>query len=229
MGTMGVVAPIAASGVIVPVLIGLVQRRLARRCSSSSGSRLAIVGRDPRVRPGAASRGGDDGPGPTTAQARAVVLAVVAAVGFGLVLWFLAKAGQLLGADDPRHPARRHPAHPGHRRAADRRAAVGTSGHLRPDAIRDPHTAMRTRDLPALGAVGLGDALANAAFAQASTGGLLSIVSVLGSLYPVATLLLARFVPQGTAACGPARGRQRRAAGVVLIGAGWRHRLTGDG
>ncbi len=40
-------------------------------------------------------------------------------------------------------------------------------------------------------AVGLCDVAANALFALASRHGLLSLVSVLGSLYPVATLFLA--------------------------------------
>jgi drug/metabolite transporter (DMT)-like permease len=42
--------------------------------------------------------------------------------------------------------------------------------------------------------VGAGDAAANGAFAWSSTLGLLSVTSVLGSLYPVATLMLARVV-----------------------------------
>ncbi len=48
--------------------------------------------------------------------------------------------------------------------------------------------------LPAVAAVGLGDVTANALFAFASGHGLLALVSVLGSLYPVVTLLLAYVV-----------------------------------
>ena len=51
---------------------------------------------------------------------------------------------------------------------------------------------MGRRDLPLLAAVGLGDLGANVAFAFASRGGLLSVVAVLASLYPVITVLLAR-------------------------------------
>jgi drug/metabolite transporter (DMT)-like permease len=50
------------------------------------------------------------------------------------------------------------------------------------------------RDVPALVAVGVGDVLANLMFALASQRGFLSITALLGSLYPVATVLLARFV-----------------------------------
>ena len=48
------------------------------------------------------------------------------------------------------------------------------------------------RDLPVLAAIGLGDVSANALFAFASSRGLVSVASVLGSLYPVATLVWAR-------------------------------------
>ena len=48
------------------------------------------------------------------------------------------------------------------------------------------------RDLPALALIGLGDVRANALFAYASSRGLVSVASVLGSLYPVATLVWAR-------------------------------------
>jgi drug/metabolite transporter (DMT)-like permease len=48
------------------------------------------------------------------------------------------------------------------------------------------------RDLPLLATVGAGDVGANALFAVASTRGLLSMVSVLSSLYPAVTVLLAR-------------------------------------
>ena len=50
------------------------------------------------------------------------------------------------------------------------------------------------RDLPALAVVGVGDVSANLLFALASQRGLLSVTGVLGSLYPVVTVLLARVV-----------------------------------
>jgi drug/metabolite transporter (DMT)-like permease len=53
---------------------------------------------------------------------------------------------------------------------------------------------VRAVDLPLLGLVGLADLGANALFATASTRGLVSVASVLGSLYPIMTVLLARFV-----------------------------------
>jgi drug/metabolite transporter (DMT)-like permease len=50
------------------------------------------------------------------------------------------------------------------------------------------------RDVPALALVGLGDVGANLLYGLATQRGFLSIVSVLGSLYPVVTVLLARGV-----------------------------------
>jgi drug/metabolite transporter (DMT)-like permease len=49
----------------------------------------------------------------------------------------------------------------------------------------------RSGDLPAVLAVGVLDVGANGLYAVASTKGLLSVVSVLGSLYPVTTVILA--------------------------------------
>ena len=75
--------------------------------------------------------------------------------------------------------------------------------------------------LPALVAIGLLDTGGNALFAAASSShGLLSVVSVLASLYPAVTVLLARFV------LGERIGRAQDAGvvvtlvGVVLISAG---------
>jgi len=50
----------------------------------------------------------------------------------------------------------------------------------------------RALDLPALAAIGLADVTANALFAFSSSRGMVSVASVLGSLYPVATLFWAR-------------------------------------
>ena len=75
-------------------------------------------------------------------------------------------------------------------------ARIGSLGALVLLVAR--HRAARVRipraSLPAVAAVGLGDVSANTLFAFASGHGLLSLVSVLGSLYPVVTLLLAYVV-----------------------------------
>jgi drug/metabolite transporter (DMT)-like permease len=51
---------------------------------------------------------------------------------------------------------------------------------------------VRRGDWPTLVFVGLADLGANALFVAASTRGLVSVAAVLGSLYPVVTILLAR-------------------------------------
>jgi drug/metabolite transporter (DMT)-like permease len=53
---------------------------------------------------------------------------------------------------------------------------------------------VKRRDLVPLALIGSADLLANALFATASSRGQVSIAAVLGSLYPVATILLARVV-----------------------------------
>ena len=52
----------------------------------------------------------------------------------------------------------------------------------------------RARETPALLAIGCGDLVANGLFAYASSRGQVSIASVLGSLYPVVTIIWARFL-----------------------------------
>jgi drug/metabolite transporter (DMT)-like permease len=76
------------------------------------------------------------------------------------------------------------------------------------------------RDLPVLLAVGAADVAANGLYALASRSGLLSVVSVLGSLYPVATALLARFLDDERLRPVQLVGVAVALVGVVLIGAG---------
>ena len=76
--------------------------------------------------------------------------------------------------------------------------AVGFGGALLSLALRK-----RWRELlfaacmiavPLLAAIGAGDALANGLFGWASSMGQVSLTAVLGSLYPVATIILARVI-----------------------------------
>jgi drug/metabolite transporter (DMT)-like permease len=72
-------------------------------------------------------------------------------------------------------------------------------------------------DLPALFAVGVLDVGADVFFAFATTLGLLSIVSILSSLYPVATVVLARIVLNERMARLQQAGIGLALAGVLLI------------
>jgi drug/metabolite transporter (DMT)-like permease len=192
LGTMGVVAPIAATGVVVPVAVGLAQGDRPTAVQSA-GVAVAILGvvlaSGPELR-GAAGR-------------TPLLLAGVAAVGFGAVIVCLAHGARtsttmtLLVM-----------------RAASVAALVAVAAAGKASLRAAP------RDLPVLAAVGAGDVGANALFAVASTRGLLSVVSVLSSLYPAVTVLLARalhaerMTPVQNAGVGAAL------VGVVLIASG---------
>jgi drug/metabolite transporter (DMT)-like permease len=171
-GTMGVVAPIAGLGVAVPVLIGIGQGDRPNALQGA-GIVVAVLGvvlaSGPELKTTEKSRG---------MAARPLLLAVVAAVGFGFVfvaishgaqtntvltlivmrltcLFFLVVAAAITGLE---------------------KLKVGL------------------RDLPILAAIGCFDFSANLSFGYASRHGLLSLVSVLSSLYPAITVVLARSV-----------------------------------
>ena len=79
------------------------------------------------------------------------------------------------------------------------------------------------RDVPSiavLGMIGVLDLGANGLYALATTKGLLSVVSVLGSLYPAVTVVLARFVLAERIARVQEVGVVLALAGVVAISAG---------
>jgi drug/metabolite transporter (DMT)-like permease len=79
---------------------------------------------------------------------------------------------------------------------------------------------LRRRDVPLLAGIGLGDAGANWAIGVASNRGLDSVVAVLGSLYPVITVLLARGLHGERLRPVQNGGVALALAGVVLIAAG---------
>lgn len=163
-GTMGVVAPIASLGVIVPVVVGLVR--------GDRPSVPALVGMLVAIAGVALASGPELSGG---ASARPVVLAATAGVGFGLVLLLIdlgARSSVL------------------HLLWGMRLTSVvvftGVALALRTvGGVRPP-------DLPVLAVVGLADATANALFGLATTSGLVSLAAVLASLYPVVTLVWAR-------------------------------------
>lgn len=192
-GTMGVVAPIAATGVIVPIAAGLAAGE-EPGLVQVVGMITAVVGIV------LASSGEVRG---SVGGARSIVLAAVAAVGFGLVLTFLERGSAtsvgmtLLVA-----------------RICGLLLAVVVAA-----ARRVPVTGWRPH-WPALVAMGIFDVLANAAYAVATHTGLLSVVAVFASLYPVVTVLLARHVHHERLTGLQAAGVTASLAGVVLMAAG---------
>jgi drug/metabolite transporter (DMT)-like permease len=165
-GTMGVVAPIASMGAIVPVVLGVIggDRPDALQIA---GVVLALVG------VGAAS-----GPELTGGSGRRpVVLAAVAGAGFGFALYAIGRGA----------------AHNGVMTLLGMRASTVFLFAIAAISLRTVG-GVRRRDLGPLALVGIGDVVANLLFAIATTKGLLSIASALTSFYPVVTVLLARWV-----------------------------------
>jgi drug/metabolite transporter (DMT)-like permease len=78
----------------------------------------------------------------------------------------------------------------------------------------------RGRDAAVMAGVGVADNTANVLFALASARGLLSLVTVLGSLYPVTTVLLARTVLRERMARHQIVGVVLAFTGVAAIAAG---------
>jgi drug/metabolite transporter (DMT)-like permease len=168
-GTMGVVAPIAAVGVVVPVAVGVGEGDRPGLLQGV-GVLLAFAG----VFLAAGPQRDESGNRPSR---RPLLLAAVAAAGFGSVLVCVA------------HGARSSTV----MTLLTMRATSVVLLGLVALTGRAVITA-RARDLPMLAVIGAGDVGANAAMAVASTRGLLSVVAVLSSLYPAVTVLLARVV-----------------------------------
>ena len=194
-GTMGVVAPVAALGVVVPVGVGLAQGESPGPIQLA-GLAVAAVGVVLASGPELSER----------STARPVALAAVAAVGFGLVIVFVAK-GSHHDVVMTLLVMRATTVLPLLAVVAARRRLEAALSRARPD-------------WRLLALTGLGDVAANGAYGVASRGGLLSLVAVLSSLYPVVTVLLARAVHQEALRPVQAVGVGAAVAGVVLIGAG---------
>ena len=198
IGTMSIVAPIAATGVALPVLVGIAggdRPGLIR----SAGLAAAVAGIV------LASRE-DDGGAVDAGQARiSVVLAVLAGLGFGsyFVLTEIGSDADVAWA-----------------LTLSRVSAAPFVLAFALLAVRRGGHRATPRQLATLGAIGLIDLAANAAYNYATTVGELSTVAVASSLYPVMTVFMAALVLGERV-----RGIQRvgvvvALGGVVLIAAG---------
>jgi drug/metabolite transporter (DMT)-like permease len=166
LGTMSIVAPVVATCAIVPVAAGVLLDGERPGSLQWIGVIAALVGVAlASIEPGGAA----------AHARRALQLALVAAVAIGLSLVALDHAAE----DD------------------------ALTGVFMARAVSSPALALLVlraraqaplRKLPQLGAIGLLDTGANTAFAIATTGGLLSLVAVLGGLFPIVTVALAYFL-----------------------------------
>jgi drug/metabolite transporter (DMT)-like permease len=198
IGTMSIVAPIASTGVALPVIVGLIAGDRPGPVRSA-GLALAVVGIV------LASRENDEGPADVRLQRLSIALAIVAALGFGsyFVLAEIASDGDVAWA----LVLSRVSAFP---LIATIALVVLRRGGARPGAAA----------WVALAGIGLLDLAANFLFNYASTIGELSSVSVASSLYPVTTVMLAA-VLLGERVQGVQRaGVVVALLGVVLIAAG---------
>ena len=168
IGVVSVVSTIAATGPVVPILVGLV---LGERPSVVQFGGIIVT------LAGIALLAFDRRPQPGGKLVPGVGLALVAALAFGVFLVAIRYASR----PDPLWGV----------------LATRTGSVL---ALLLLGLAFRSRikvaraDMPSLLAVGVLDVSADVFFAFATTIGLLSIVSILSSLYPVATVILARIV-----------------------------------
>jgi drug/metabolite transporter (DMT)-like permease len=166
LGTMSIVSPVTACGAVVPFTISVATGERPGALALA-GAALAIGG--------AALASAEERRSEVQNRVRAIALAVIAAGALGLFTYFLG-----LGSRE------------GSPLSTLVGARVGSLAFLLVLALgrRESLRVGRSWVLPIV-AVGLCDVGANVLFAVASRHGLLSLVSVLGSLYPVATLFLA--------------------------------------
>jgi drug/metabolite transporter (DMT)-like permease len=198
VGAMGVVAPISASAAAIPVAVGVIGGERPATLQLA-GIAVAIVG----VAVASYEPPGEEERELTARTSSGVGLALVAALGFGIffvgldegsnhdLLWTL-----VLGR------------------------TLSTAFLLIAALAVRPKLGMSRGDTTAVVSVGLLDMGANALFAAATTLGLVSIVSVLGSLYPVTTLVLARFLLGERLHRSQRGGAAAALVGVALISAG---------
>jgi drug/metabolite transporter (DMT)-like permease len=197
IGTMSVISPISASGAAaLPVIVGVAAGerpgalQVAGMAAAFAGVALAT------------RTDGDEAGGGSPRQALA--LSAIAALGFG---------GFYVGMDAAADSADPLGA------LLIARAAAGAALVTLLVVVR-PRLGGEASDLPALALIGLLDVGANACFALGTEAGLLSVVAVLASLYPVGTVVLARALLGERLAAIQAIGITIALAGVALIAAG---------
>ena len=188
---MSLVAPISALGALLPLALDLAAGRSPGPLALA-GMVVALAGAAlAATAPGPASRAG-------------LGLAVVAALGFGGFFVLLAESADGAGALWSLVAART---------GSVPIALVGV-------AVLGAGLAVGRGVLPLVLGAGILDASANLMFAAGSQRGLVSVVAVLGSLYPVVTVALAALVLHERLGRLQAVGAAVALGGVVMIAAG---------
>ncbi len=195
VGSMAIVAPISATGVILPVLAGLAMGdspslfQSLGMASAFSGAVLASREKDA------------DGKGKRIAAGAGLAVGAAVAIGFFFIVMDRASDA------DPYWAALL--------------MRFSTCIFLLPVVlVRRPSLRIGKPHLPAILAIGCIDAMAGVTWAVASTRGMLSVVSVVGALYPAVTVMMAALIlkerPQNEQLIGVALA----ILGITLISAG---------
>jgi drug/metabolite transporter (DMT)-like permease len=194
MGTVSVVAPIASLGVVVPVAVGLGR--------GDSPAAIQLIGLVPAIA-GVAILSYEEHPEHGGVARRAIVLAILAGLGFGIFFTALDIAS---------------PDRPGWAVLAVRVGGVAVVATAL--LITRPRLTAVSGSVAVLLVIGFFDVLANALFAVASTKGVLPVVAVGGSMYPAFTIALAHGVLGERLARVQWAGVVLALLGVALIAAG---------
>jgi hypothetical protein len=165
-GQMGIVAPISSLSAVVPVTIGLVQGEQPSTMQLA-GIVLALIG---VILASGPELNGKVDPRP-------VLLALFAAVTFGFCVYFMAIGARI-------NPTM----------TVTAMRAIQVSIVIALLLVIRNLGGLVKRDIPMLATIGASDAGANVLYTFAASLGLLSVVSVLGSLYPIVTVLLAWWI-----------------------------------
>jgi len=195
IGPVSIISPLVSMGVVVPVAVGLVRGespsgvQIAGLVAALCGIVLAV--REAEV------------PHAVSVSPRALALAALAGVGFGLFFVAIDSAA----SEDPLWAATWT--------RLGGSLAIAVALLARPPAVRFP-----AASLPTLLSIGGLDATANTLIAVASGIGLLSLVAVGGSLFPIVTVILARVILAERLARIQQLGVALALAGVILIAAG---------
>jgi drug/metabolite transporter (DMT)-like permease len=189
-GAMSVVAPIAGISAIVPVIFGIATGD-SPSPAQIAGIACALIG------VGLASIEHHEG---SRRIAAGVGLALLAAAGFGFYFPWMHAAGKV----DFWWAS-----------LVFRSTALLLLAAV--VAARNTPLKLRPRDLVIVFGVGIGDTIGNVLFAASSGHGLISLTSVLASLYPVVTVMLAATVLREKVAPMQKAGIVLTLTGVVLI------------
>jgi drug/metabolite transporter (DMT)-like permease len=199
LGPMSLVAPLTACGGVVPVIAALAAGEVP---GPLTGAGLLVAFAGALI----VSRPPDDGARASGMTRSALVHSLVAAAALGLGLTLLQEAAQAPGD-----------ATLGLSLAA---ALTTVTVLLVISASRGALTVPPAAFLPAVVGCGVLDVTANVLFAQATAEGQAATVAVLGSLYPLATVLLARAWLGERLSAFQGAGVLAAMAGVAAIAAG---------